>query len=71
MGQKVVQLGVPLEQEARSALPTREAAWHLGRAQQTLRLWACEDNGPIRPIRLHGRLLWPVDEIRRLLGVGK
>lgn len=60
---------VPLSLERRSALPTAEAAAHLCRAQQTLRVWATYDCGPIRPIRVNGRLLWPVDELRRLLGV--
>lgn len=60
---------VPLAQEIRHALPTPEAAFHLSRTEQTLRLWACQDNGPIRPLRVHGRLLWRVAEIRRLLGI--
>lgn len=60
---------VPIEREARFALPTAEAARHLGRRPQTLRLWACDGSGPLQPTRLHGRLLWPVREIRRLLGV--
>ena len=47
---------VPLDQETRSALPTAEAAFHLNRAEQTLRLWACLENGPLRPIRINGRL---------------
>ncbi len=68
MATKAIQL-TPLEQEARSALPTPEAAGHLNRAEQTLRLWACLDNGPIRPLRVNGRLAWPVAEIRRVLGV--
>lgn len=59
----------PLTQETRSVLPTPEAARHLGRAAQTLRIWACRKNGPISPIRVNGRLAWPVDEIKRLLGV--
>ncbi len=71
MGQKTAQPGVPLAQETRAALPTPEAAYHLSRAQQTLRLWACQDNGPIRPIRLHGRLLWPTSKLRELLGVAQ
>jgi len=58
-----------LQHEPRIALTTSEAAYHLNRAAQTLRLWACHDNGPIRPIRIHGRLAWPVAEIRRLLGL--
>lgn len=59
----------PLEREARSAITTREAAFHLNRKEQTLRLWACLENGPIRPIRINGRLAWPVSELCKLLGV--
>ena len=68
MAQKNLQL-IPLAQETRAALPTPEAARHLGRQAQTLRLWACMEDGPIRPRRIHGRLAWPVVDIRRLLGV--
>lgn len=60
---------IPLAQEQRATLPTAEAARHLNRAQQTLRLWACQENGPVRPLRVNGRLAWPVVELRRLLGV--
>lgn len=60
---------IPLDRETRAALPTAEAARHLNRAQQTLRLWAMRENGPIRPIRVHGRLAWPVPDLRRLLNV--
>jgi hypothetical protein len=60
---------VPLDQECRSNLSTAEAAYHLNRAQQTLRLWAMRENGPIQPIRVNGRLAWPVTELRRLLQV--
>lgn len=60
---------VPLAQEVRAVLPTAEAAAHLNRAQQTLRLWAMRENGPVRPARINGRLAWPVAELRRLLGV--
>lgn len=59
----------PLEWEARAVLPTPEAAFHLNRAQQTLRLWAMHENGPIRPLRVNGRLAWPVADIRRVLQV--
>ncbi len=68
MAAKTVQL-TPLTQETRTALPTPEAAGHLNRAQQTLRIWACREDGPIRPIRINGRLAWPVAELRRVLGV--
>lgn len=60
---------IPLEQETRSAIPTSEAAGHLSRAEQTMRLWACRECGPLRPIRINGRLAWPVAELRRILGV--
>jgi len=60
---------VSLEREPRAALPTNEAAYHLNRAQQTLRLWAMREDGPLRPMRINGRLAWPVSELRRVLGV--
>ena len=60
---------IPLDRESRTNLPTPEAAFHLNRAQQTLRIWAMRENGPLRPIRVHGRLAWPVAELRRLLHV--
>lgn len=58
-----------LSGETRHALPTDEAAPQLGRRPQTLRRWACLGDGPIQPIRVNGRLLWPVADIRKLLGV--
>ena len=60
-----------LESETRTAVPTDCAAHHLNRRPQTLRAWACREDGPLRPIRIHGRLAWPVGELRRLVGVGK
>lgn len=61
----------PLERENRAALDTETAAYHLGRESQTLRVWACKENGPLRPLRVNGRLAWPTAEIRRLLGVAQ
>ncbi len=68
MAAKTIQ-PVSLMHETRAALPTPEAAFHLNRAQQTLRLWAMRDDGPLRPMRINGRLAWPVSELRRVLGV--
>jgi hypothetical protein len=48
-------------------ITTEEAAKALNRKPQTLRKWACLENGPIRPIRVNGRLAWFVDEIAALL----
>lgn len=61
---------VPLELETRPAIPTDAAAYHLNRKPQTLRVWACEENGPLRPIRINGRLAWSVSAIRVLLEGG-
>jgi len=58
-----------LEDETRDVFDTQTAARHLNRSPQTLRIWACKENGPLRPIRVHGRLAWPVADVRRLLGV--
>ncbi|NBY16146.1 MAG: hypothetical protein EBQ78_00365 [Betaproteobacteria bacterium] len=59
----------PLGLITRPAVDTDSAAHYLNRKAQTLRTWACYENGPIRPIRVHGRLAWSVDEIRKVLGV--
>ena len=58
-----------LESETRAAVETACAAFHLSRQPQTLRGWACHEDGPLRPVRIHGRLAWPVAELRRVLGV--
>jgi hypothetical protein len=60
---------IPLSHETRTAVDTAAAAMHLGRQPQTLRGWASREDGPLRPIRINGRLAWPVAELRRLLGV--
>ncbi len=59
----------PLESVTRPGVSTEQAAFYFDRQPQTLRKWACLDNGPIRPRRVNGRLLWSVAEIRQLLGV--
>jgi hypothetical protein len=56
--------------ETRSHVATNTAANLLGRAPQTLRKWACYDDGPLRPLRVNGRLAWSVADIRRLLKPG-
>ncbi len=70
-GGSISGLFTPLERETRAALDTESAAHHLNREPQTLRVWACRQSGPIRPLRIHGRLAWPTDAIRQLLGVAQ
>ena len=68
---KVAMTFAPLESETRPAVDTAAAAYYLNRRPQTLRAWACLENGPLRPIRVHGRLAWPVADLMRILGVAK
>lgn len=58
-----------LEFVNRPTVTTEQAAHYLNRRPQTLRGWACLENGPIRPIRVHGRLAWPTAQIKALVGV--
>lgn len=59
----------PLESVTRPAVPTGQAAYYLDRQAQTLRIWAMRRSGPLVPIRVHGRLAWPVNGLKQLLGV--
>lgn len=58
---------VALSSERRTHVNTACAAFHLGRKPQTLRVWASYEKGPLRPVRVNGRLAWSVAEIRRVL----
>lgn len=49
---------------------TNVAANKLNRSPQTLRKWACLESGPIRPIRINGRLAWRVADLQNLLNGG-
>jgi hypothetical protein len=60
----------PLEQVTRPTVPTDQAAYYLNRRPQTMRSWASLQNGPIRPIRVNGRLAWRVVDIRAVLSGG-
>lgn len=58
-----------LESVTRPTVDTAAAAFYLNRRPQTMRGWACTEQGPLRPLRINGRLAWPVAELRRVLGV--
>ncbi|WP_250476208.1 DNA-binding protein [Caballeronia sp. INML1] len=51
-----------------AVIPTDVAAAALNRRPQTLRNWTCLENGPIRPVRINGRLAWRVADFQALLG---
>ena len=57
----------PLEQVTRPTVPTDQAAHYLNRRPQTLRAWACLENGALRPVRINGRLAWRVADIKAVL----
>lgn len=59
-----------LVRENRTVIDTNAAAFHLGRKPQTLRKWACLEDGPLRPIRINGRLSWSVADILRIVSEG-
>lgn len=61
----------PLELENRPTVATDQAAYYLTRQQQTLRGWACREDGPLRPLRINGRLAWKTADLRKLLGVAQ
>ena len=70
--QWVVEVGSafpPLELETRPTVSTAAAAFYLRKATQTMRIYACKENGPLRPIRVGAHLHWKTEDIRRLLGV--
>ena len=48
---------------------TAEAAAFLNRSPQTLRKWASTETGPIRPLRIYGRLAWKRSDLEALLRV--
>lgn len=59
-----------LVRENRTVIDTNAAAFHLGRKPQTLRKWACHEDGPLRPVRIMGRLAWNVADIMRIVSEG-
>lgn len=53
-----------------AVLNTEAAAASINRKPQTLRKWACLENGPIRPVRINSRLAWRVSDLQTLLNGG-
>ncbi|WP_245593900.1 hypothetical protein [Comamonas badia] len=61
----------PLGVVTSPTVTTEAAAHYLNRRPQTLRGWACAETFPagLHPIRINGRLGWPVAGLRAVLGV--
>lgn len=60
---------IPLALETRPTVTTAAIAYYTHSAPQTWRIHAMRQTGGILPLRLNGRLHWPTDQLRRLLGV--
>ena len=69
MALKVAHQFPSLDAVTRPTVDTAAAAYYLNRRPQTMRSWASRDDGPLRPLRVHGRLAWPVAGIKAVLGV--
>ena len=61
----------PLESVTSPTVITEQAGFYLNRRPQTMRVWACREDGPIRPIRINGRLAWKVSDLKKVLGVAQ
>ena len=62
---------VPLHLETRTHVTTAVLCHHLSRKEQTARGWSSAATYPpgLKPLRVMGRLAWPVAGIRAVLGV--
>lgn len=57
--------------KGRSHVNTEVAAELLGFSEGTLRKWHCLGTGPLKPVRVAGRLRWSVADITDLLNDGE
>ena len=62
---------LPLHLETRTHVSTAVLCRHLSRQPQTARGWASAETFPpgLRPLRVMGRLAWPVAGIKAALGL--
>lgn len=58
-----------INDELRPFVGTPQAAHYLDLADCTLRDWSRKGTGPINPRKFCRKLLWPMEEIRKLLGL--
>lgn len=59
-----------LDRETRTTINTATAAFYFSLKPRTLNKWAVYGTGPLKPIRINGRLAWNVSEIRKILAGG-
>ena len=61
----------PLTEVTKPNLTTAEIAFYTNQAEQTWRIHACKETFPVglRPIRIGGRLNWPLSGVKKICGV--
>ncbi|WP_306546493.1 hypothetical protein [Malikia spinosa] len=59
----------PLEEVTKPMLTTAEYCHYSNFAKQTAWLHACKENGPVRAVRIGGRLGWSTKAVKQMLGV--
>lgn len=64
-------LNTDLATESRQFVGTAQAALYLDRSPRSLAYWADKLDSPLKPVRILGRLAWPVREIRAVMGVSE
>ena len=65
----VSQQFIPLALETRPTITTQALAYYTHSAPQTWRIHAMRQTGGVLPLRINGKLHWPTDQVRKLLGV--
>jgi hypothetical protein len=63
----VKQIQHSLKTETRVAIPNREAAAALTLKPQTMRSWSSAGTGPIRSVKIGGRIYWRTSDLIALL----
>jgi hypothetical protein len=66
---KVAEPFVPLALETRPTITTAALAHYTHSTPQTWRIHSMRQTGGVKSIRINGKLHWPTEQVRKLLGV--
>jgi len=58
---------IPLSEVTKTHVPTKDAAYYLGRSQSTLMRWQRQGISEVSSLKIQGRLSWSVEDIKKLL----
>ena len=59
---------IPLSEVTKTHVPTKDAAYYLGRSQSTLMRWQRQGISEVSSLKMQGRLSWSVADIKKVLG---